>query len=469
MYSKPRLGEIDMPLPQALQKPAEFVRSLGTARTDDKSEAKTTVTLDDVDVVAPDSDDTRPLIIVTYASVGSGHRSAARAIAAAFEHIRNNDYGDEYSNLMPQDVEIKLVDILEYGYVTFNGEETTNLFVGPTRPLYDIAWHYTFTGRLMWGGGTAWSYLMFAPFTKLVEKRHPLAIVATHIVAANAAVAARMITKQEFPVTIVPTDYGYEGFWPSRYADLICAADDWMVTEILQRRVGRDKICVTGIPVVEGFGRDYDRDAVLESYGLPKDKMIVLVMAGAKWRQPYVLFREAMEKVVPRLPEFSTLHFAFITGSDTEYADELKLQAELYDIPNMTVLNYVDRMPELMAAADLAIAKSGGLTVTECICAHLPLLLLGTSYGQERANTETVTRAGAAQHVVTPYDLILELQKIDRNHNIVELMRENGETMRRPDAAKQVALETLFRVGTVKKLPRPFMHFCIGSKPVRER
>lgn len=458
-----------MPLPQALQKPAEFVRSLGTARIDDKAEAKTTVTLDDVDVVAPDSDDTRPLIIVTYASVGSGHRSAARAIAAAFEHIRNNDYSDEYSNLMPQDVEIKLVDILEYGYVTFNGEETTNLFVGPTRPLYDIAWHYTFTGRLMWGGGTAWSYLMFAPFTKLVEKRHPLAIVATHIVAANAAVAARMITKQEFPVTIVPTDYGYEGFWPSRYADLICAADDWMVTEILQRRVGRDKICVTGIPVVEGFGRDYDRDAVLESYGLPKDKMIVLVMAGAKWRQPYVLFREAMEKVVPRLPEFSTLHFAFITGSDTEYADELKLQAELYDIPNMTVLNYVDRMPELMAAADLAIAKSGGLTVTECICAHLPLLLLGTSYGQERANTETVTRAGAAQHVVTPYDLILELQKIDRNHNIVELMRENGETMRRPDAAKQVALETLFRVGTVKKLPRPFMHFCIGSKPVRER
>ena len=105
MYSKPRLGEIDMPLPQALQKPAEFVRSLGTARIDDKAEAKTTVTLDDVDVVAPDSDDTRPLIIVTYASVGSGHRSAARAIAAAFEHIRNNDYGDEYSNLMPQDVE----------------------------------------------------------------------------------------------------------------------------------------------------------------------------------------------------------------------------------------------------------------------------------------------------------------------------------------------------------------------------
>ena len=74
MYSKPRLGEIDMPLPQALQKPAEFVRSLGTARIDDKAEAKTTVTLDDVDVVAPDSDDTRPLIIVTYASVGSGHR-----------------------------------------------------------------------------------------------------------------------------------------------------------------------------------------------------------------------------------------------------------------------------------------------------------------------------------------------------------------------------------------------------------
>lgn len=417
----------------------------------------------------PDSDYEGPLILVAYSSVGSGHRSAAKAIAAAFEKIRDDTKDPLTGGLLPPKTKVKLVDVLKYGHIKFNGERTTKLFLGPMRPIYDITWHYGLTGRFMWGGGTIWSYLMYSPFTRLIEKKRPLAIVATHIVAANVSVAARMMTGQEFPVSIVPTDYGYEGWWPSRHADLICAADDWMVAEILQRRAPIEKIRVTGIPVSEGFNKCYDRNKVLESFGLPKDKMIVLVMAGAKWRQPYILFRQAMDKVISRLNEFSTLHFVFIAGSDKEYAQELKTKIEIYDLDNVTVLNYVYRMPELMSVADLAIAKSGGLTVTECICARLPLLLLGTSYGQERANTETVTRAGAAQHVVTPYDLILELQKIDRNHNIVELMRENGESMRRPNAARNIAIETLLEIGTVGVMPRRLMHFCFGDKPIRER
>lgn len=415
------------------------------------------------------SDTTRPLIIVAYASVGSGHRSAARAIAAAFETMRDNSAGTETENLIPQNAEIMLVDILDYGYIRFDGEQTTNLFVGPTRPLYDFAWHHAFTGRLLWGGGSAWSYVMFKPFTDLVEQRHPLAIVTTHIVAANAAVAARMVTQQEFPVTVVPTDYGFEGFWPCRYADLFCVTDNAMVSELLPRKIPIEKIRVTGIPVHDGFDVEYDRKAVLDEYGLPHNKMIALVMAGAKWRQPYVLFRQTMDEALPLLANFSSLHFVFIAGDDDEYAQELLDKQRLYEIDNMSVLHYVTEMPKLMSVADMAIAKSGGLTVTECICARLPLLLIGTSYGQERANTETVTRSGAAQHVITAYDLLLELQKIDKNHGIVALMRENGETLRRPNAARDVALETLLKIGTVGKLPNSFMSFRIGDKPVRIR
>ena len=34
--------------------------------------------------------------------------------------------------------------------------------------------------------------------------------------------------------------------------------------------------------------------------------------------------------------------------------------------------------------SDLAICKSGGLTVTECLCAQVPMILLGKAYGQEK-------------------------------------------------------------------------------------
>ena len=136
---------------------------------------------------APHEESDRPLIIALYSSVGSGHRSAASSTAEAFALLRGKH------PLVPKDADIELLDILDFGYVKFDGEKTTTLFTGPTRYIYDITWHYGFTGRLLWGGGSIWSYLMYAPFTRYVQKRKPLAIVTTHIVAANAAVAARMV------------------------------------------------------------------------------------------------------------------------------------------------------------------------------------------------------------------------------------------------------------------------------------
>ena len=242
---------------------------------------------------------------------------------------------------------------------------------------------------------------MYSAFTRYVAKRKPIAIVTTHIVAANAAVAARMITKFDFPVVCVPTDYGVEGLWPHRFSDLFCVADELMKEELYPRKVKPEDIKVTGIPVKPSFNQEYDRTAVLEKYGLPVDKKIVLVIAGARLRQPYVLFRELMDEIIEDLAAFDDMHFVFLTGSDEEYADQVRKHCTDCGVPNVSVYNYVEKIAELMNAADLAIAKSGGLAVTECLCSRLPLIIVGRSFGQEDANTTTVTRAGAAYQVLT--------------------------------------------------------------------
>lgn len=103
----------------------------------------------------------RPLVIALYSSVGSGHRSAAASTAEAFARLRGNH------PLVPEDADIELLDILDFGYMKFDGEKTTTLFTGPTRYIYDITWHYVLTGRLLWGGGSIWSYFMYSAFTQL--------------------------------------------------------------------------------------------------------------------------------------------------------------------------------------------------------------------------------------------------------------------------------------------------------------
>lgn len=409
-----------------------------------------------------DDTSTRPLAIVVHASVGSGHRSAAHAVAQALQ-----DLCGFHPNL-PEDSEIAVLDILDYGYIRFDGDKTANATV-TFNTIYDFTWHHLFTGRILWAGGWGWSPCMFKPFSNLVEKRRPIAIIATHIVAANAAVAARMVTRQDFPVVCVPTDYGAEGLWPHLDCDLFCAADDEMVKELLPRKVPESHIKVTGIPVRKGFAESCDRTETLKSFGLPEDKINVIVMAGARVSQPYMPFRETVQCILPKLAQFPNMHFAFLAGSDEEYAKGLRSFFQEAGISNVTVFDYVENIPGLMEASDMIIAKSGGLATTECLCARLPLILVGKSYGQERANTLTVTAAGAAVKAETPEELLSELELIHKTPGRLAAMLSGGETLRRPHAARDVATTTLDLVGKVTPPKRHFMKVYWGKKPHRVR
>ena len=104
---------------------------------------------------------------------------------------------------------------------------------------------------------------------------------------------------------------------------------------------------------------------------------MVLVMAGASLPQPYVRFRAAIEQTIPYLRGLDDMHFVFYRGKDANYADHLQRVFSAMKLENVSVLDYVDDMPALMHAADLAILKSGGLTVTECPLRTAAMILLG--------------------------------------------------------------------------------------------
>lgn len=97
-----------------------------------------------------------------------------------------------------------------------------------------------------------------------------------------------------------------------------------MIKELLPRRVPRDHIAVTGIPVRVGFDEEHDTVAIRERFSLPQDKMIVLVMAGAKYSEPYFPFRRIVEPMFGELSNFLDMHFVFLAGEDYTYAEHLK-------------------------------------------------------------------------------------------------------------------------------------------------
>ncbi|MRX83716.1 UDP-N-acetylglucosamine--LPS N-acetylglucosamine transferase [Eggerthella sp. HF-4214] len=430
-----------------------------------------------------DPEPVKPTVIVMHASVGSGHRSAAYAVAQAFELMRDAraEDADESADKsdaqppIPADLDVEVIDVLDYGRIVFDGNNAASLFTGATRPIYDLTWRFTLTGRLLWGGGSVWSHLMYSKFTDYVRERKPLAIVCTHITAANVAVAARMLTGQHYPIVCVPTDYETEGLWPHRSADLFCVANESMAETLRPRKVPEESILITGIPTRDDFRRTYDRVSTREQLELPQDRRVVLALAGAYLPRPYVHFRTALDKLLPYLHGFDdSLHFVFVAGSDADYARHLRQECVDLGLTNATVLDYVDDMAALMAASDLVICKSGGLTVTECLCAQVPMILLGKAYGQEKVNVQMLTSLGAAMHVTTARELLDTLRHVARNPESAHAMLINGSFLRHPDAAEDIAKATLRLIAEPKNPDDPryrkhFLQFYWGKKPAHIR
>lgn len=421
------------------------------------------------DEAAAPADPERPLVIIVHASVGSGHRSAANAIAQAFRMLAESDDAE-----IPSDLDVEVLDILDWGRIKFDGDKTASLFTGFTRPIYDLTWRYTFTGRLLWGGGTVWSRIMFPAFTEHVRKRPPLAVVCTHITAANVAVGARMLSGVSFPIISVPTDYETEGLWPHLYTDLFCVASESMAETLRPRKVPEERILITGIPTRDDFRETYDKRQVRDELGLPQDKQVVLALAGAYLPRPYVRFRDTLDTILPYLHSFENLHLAIVAGNDEDYARHLRSECTELGLGNVTVFDYVERMAALMAASDLVICKSGGLTVTECLCARVPMILLGKAYGQENINVRTLTANGAAMHATTARELLDTLRHVSRNPQSTDAMLINGSFLRRPDAARDIAHAAMRLAGKPPESDDPirrkhFLHFYWGRKPAHIR
>jgi processive 1,2-diacylglycerol beta-glucosyltransferase len=378
-------------------------------------------------------------ILIVHASVGSGHKSAANAICQALEIL-------QAEASISSKFDLKVVDVLDYGRVEIDGNGWASSFTGATRPIYDLTWRYTLTGRLLWGGGSCWSRVMFPAFTQLVRETKPAAIVCTHITAANAAVGAKLITRQNFPIVCVPTDYEVEGLWPHAYTDLFCVANEEMAETLRCRKIPETKIRITGMPVNPEFIKNYDKDKALDEFDLPKNKRIVLAISGASLLQPYVHIKKVIKNATYFMHEFENLHFCIVVGKDSQFKAELLQFIKDHDIKNISVFGYVEQMAMLMSASDLVICKAGGMTVTECLDAEASMILTCRAYGQEKANVKMLTGAGAAIHVTTVRELYGALRLANKNPHAFSGLRQAANYLRKPNAAIDVAKETLLCV-----------------------
>ena len=315
-------------------------------------------------------------VIIFYASYGGGHLSAARSIK---ENIETNY----------KDVDIKLIDCMEYVNKVVN-KVTTKAYSEMAKKA-PRTW-----GKVYWRSqkgplahiSNASNKVMSIKLNRLLKEFEPELVISTHPFSSQMCAYLKKLGKLNAKIATVMTDYAPHDQWLelNQYVDYYFVSHEGMKKQLHEKGIPNEKIFATGIPLSNKFLLKYDKAKTLENFGLSPDRKTVLFFGGGEFglgkTQTFKIFKSFVESN-------NNIQIVAISGKNVKMKENFEhLVAELDKQKYVKILEYTDKVPELMSISDLVVTKPGGLTTTESLASGLPIVVINPIPGQEEENAE---------------------------------------------------------------------------------
>jgi processive 1,2-diacylglycerol beta-glucosyltransferase len=362
-------------------------------------------------------------LLVLSVSAGAGHVRAAQAIEAAARtaqppiDVTHLDllalvpkefrklYGEQYIKLVE-----KLPQLWSY------------LYAKSDRPTRD-----SLIGNLK----RAVEKLNTRKLIAECERLAPDAILCTHFLPAELLSRQKAKGRGLPPLWVQVTDFDVHALWVHPHVDRYCVANEEVAFRLADRGVPREKITVTGIPVMPAFSTPLDRTTCARELGLAPGKFTVLMMAGGAG----VGSLDTLAERVLRGAEPPQL--VALAGRNAELLQRLQALAKQHP-GKLFPLGFTTTVERVMAAADLVVTKPGGLSVSECLARQRPMLLVSPIPGQEERNADYLLESGAAVKAVDGATLVFKLARLMSEPAHLRAMSAAAARIGRPQAAAQV-------------------------------
>jgi processive 1,2-diacylglycerol beta-glucosyltransferase len=348
----------------------------------------------------------KPLRILLFsASFGDGHVKAAEGMIQALKRteptvqIIHEDFMSVYNNLINmliKNLYIKMIKRVPKLYGTFY-QSTQNL-------AYDSLFQ-----RVLNNIGRK----------RLLDHLYSLnpdIVICTYPTISGILAQLRSSGELHLPLVTVITDYSVHSQWIHPGVDLYIVGCNRVRDGLIARGISPHKIQVTGIPVNPKFNRLLNRSETLRKLGFETGRLTFLIMGGAygvldhaKWMCKLIATADA------------PIQGIFVCGKDRRLY--LSLDSILAEARNPVVrFNYVNNIEELMTAADVIITKAGGLTVSEALTKHLPMLIFKPIPGQEENNAQYIRDIGAGKIAYTQQEFLDIFNELIQNGNMLSQM-----------------------------------------------
>jgi processive 1,2-diacylglycerol beta-glucosyltransferase len=366
-------------------------------------------------------------LLVLSVSAGAGHVRAADAIVKAAEaaHPPMRATHVDLLSLVPKDFRrlygdqyIKLVERLPQLW--------SFLYSKSDRPSRD-----SLVGKLK----RAAEKLNTRKLSAEIERLAPDAILCTHFLPAELLSRQRRKPQKETgkrpPLWVQVTDFDVHALWVHPHVDRYCVASDEVAFRLIDRGVPRERISVTGIPVMPQFSAPLDRDVCARELGLAPDRFTVLMMAGGAG----VGGLDEMARRALNLR--GDLQIVALAGRNADLLKRLQALAKQHP-GKLFPLGFTTTVDRVMTAADLVVTKPGGLSVSECLAKQRPMLLVSPIPGQEERNADYLLECGAAIKAVDAATLEFKLSRLLADRARLDAMSAAAKRVARPKAAAEV-------------------------------
>lgn len=346
-------------------------------------------------------------IMIFYGSYGGGHLSAARSIR---EYIETN-----YT-----DIEIQMVDCMEYINKVINKVTTTAYSEFAKKAPW--AWGYLYKKAekgVIAKISTDSNKLMAHKLNKLLQEFDPDYVISTHPFSSQMCAYLKKKNKAIFKLATIMTDYAPHDQWllyPEE-VDFFFVAHNGMRDELINKGISKSKVYTTGIPLSNRFLQHYNKSETLEELGLQQNKKTILFFAGGEYGLGKNKTFEILKTFAESFPDLQIVAIAGRNKEMKEKFEELVENTSRHD--SIKILDFTNKVPELMSISDLVVTKPGGLTTTESLASGLPIVVINPIPGQEEENAEFLEKNGVA----------IWLKKEDNVKETLETLFNNSDRM----------------------------------------
>lgn len=346
-------------------------------------------------------------ILIFYASYGGGHLHAAQSI---------HDYIDTNYNNM----DIELIDCMKYVNKTI--EKITTTAYQEMAKKAPWAWGRIYSdsqkGPLAHISSRS-NKIMAIKLLKLLREKKPDLIISTHPFGSQMCSYLKRKGKIFAKIATIMTDFAPHDQWlvGNDFTDYYFVAHDKMKQYLVSKNIPESKIFATGIPISNKFSQKYDKHILLKNFELSEHKKTILFFGGGEFGLGKTKTLQIFENFVT---SNHNIQMIAISGKNPKMQEGFKEIVEKYNkSSDIKILSYTDQVPELMYISDLVVTKPGGLTTSESLASHLPMVIINPIPGQEEENAEFLENKGIA----------IWIRKSDDSKNIIENLLSNSDKL----------------------------------------